>query len=128
MSQTFLRPIKWIASAKDDLKSFPAAVQDRMGYALYLAQAGKTHGEAKALKGFGPGVLEIVSNHDGNAFRAVYTVRFARAVYVLVAFQKKSKSGTATPKTVIELIKSRLRAATADYATSFGGDHPSAKI
>lgn len=84
----------------------PAEVQDEMGYALFEAQCGGTPLSAKALLGFGGRrVLEIVENFDGNTYRAVYTVRFAEAVYVLRAFQKKSKKGIATPKAEIELIK-----------------------
>jgi phage-related protein len=83
-----------------------------MGYALYVAQVGGKHHSAKPLKGFGgAGVLEIVSDKDGDTFRSVYTVRFANAVYVLHAFQKKSKRGAATPKSEMELIRRRLRAA-----------------
>jgi phage-related protein len=87
-----------------------------MGYALYLAQLGDKHLDAKPLKGFaGAGVLEIVADHDGDAFRAVYTVRFAGAVYALHAFQKKSTRGIATPKREIERIRQRLRQAQAHY-------------
>lgn len=95
-----------------------------MGYALYLAQLGDKHDHAKPLKGFGgAGVLEVVEDHDGKAYRAVYTVRFATVVYVLHAFQKKSKKGVATPKSEIELIKKRLEAAAADH-DEHGGDRP----
>jgi phage-related protein len=81
-----------------------------MGYALYVAQQGDKHRDAKPLRGFGgAGVLEIVSDHQGDTFRCVYTVRIAGSVYVLHAFQKKSKSGSATPKADIELIRRRLR-------------------
>jgi phage-related protein len=83
-----------------------------MGFALYLAQTGEKHLAAKPLKGFGgAGVLEVVEDHDGDTFRAVYTVKFASAVYVLHAFQKKSKSGIKTPQTDIDLIKQRLKLA-----------------
>ena len=81
-----------------------------MGYALYVAQLGDKHRDAKPLRGFGgASVLEIVSDHEGDTFRCIYTVRIAGAVYVLHAFQKKSRSGRETPKTEIELIKRRLR-------------------
>jgi phage-related protein len=91
-------------------------VRQVMGYALYLAQLGDKHLDAKPLKGFaGAGVLEIVADHDGDAFRAVYTVRFADAVYALHAFQKKSTRGIATPKREIERIWQRLRQAQAHY-------------
>lgn len=80
-----------------------------MGYALFLAQTGGKHPDAKPLKGLGgAGVLEVVDDYDGNAFRAVYTVRFEGAVYVLHAFQKKSKKGIKTPKHEIDIVKQRL--------------------
>jgi phage-related protein len=82
-----------------------------MGYAIYLAQCGQKHASAKALKGMGSGVLEVVSDHRSGTFRSVYTVRFADRVFVLHAFQKKSKSGIATPKADVELIKQRLKQA-----------------
>jgi phage-related protein len=101
-----------MGSSRKDYSAFPGAVQDYVGYALYFAQLGRKHDAAKPLKGFGDaGVLEVVTSHDGNAFRTVYTVRFARAVYVLHAFQKKSKAGTETPKQEIELARKRLKAA-----------------
>jgi phage-related protein len=109
-----LRPLIWLGGSKKDLKSLPAEVQDVFGYALYLAQAGDRHPDARPMKGFqGAGVLEIVDSFAGNAYRAMYTVRFADAVYVLHAFQKKSKSGIATPKEDVELIKRRLKDAAA---------------
>ena len=87
-----------------------------MGYALYQAQIGEKHGKAKPLKGFGgAGVLEIVADHVGDTFRAVYTVKFATAIYVLHAFQKKSKSGIKTSTEDLKLIRRRLSAAEADY-------------
>lgn len=83
-----------------------------MGYALFLAQTGKMHGDAKPLKGFGgAGVLEVVEDHQGDTYRAVYTVRFEEAVYVLHAFQKKSKQGRKTPPQEIEMVRRRLKAA-----------------
>ena len=86
-----LKPVQWVGSSKSDLKRFPDPVQNRMGFAIYQAQAGLRHRDAKPLKGFGSGVLEVVARHDGDAFRAVYTVRFETAVYVLHAFQKKAR-------------------------------------
>ena len=83
-----LNPVQWVGASKSDLKRFPDAVQDRTGFAIYQAQAGLRHRNAKPLKGFGSGVLEEVARHDGDTFRAVYTVRFETAVYVLHAFQK----------------------------------------
>jgi phage-related protein len=110
------KPLFWLSSTQDDLRAFPQEVRQVMGYALYLAQLGDKHLDAKPLKGFaGAGVLEIVTDHDGDAFRAVYTVGFADAVYALHAFQKKSKRGIATPKREIERIRQRLRQAQAHY-------------
>ncbi|AIE85948.1 Phage family protein [Fimbriimonas ginsengisoli Gsoil 348] len=87
-----------------------------MGYALYLAQSGDKPPSAKPLKGFGgASVLELVENYDGDTYRAIYTVRFEDAVYVLHCFQKKSKSGTATPQQDIELVRSRLRTAEEEH-------------
>ena len=106
-----LKPVIWLGDSLRELKTFPAAVQDEMGYAIYLAQRGDRHVSAKPLKGLGAGVLEVVTDHRGNTFRSVYTLRFADRVYVLHAFQKKSKSGIATPKADIELIKQRLKQA-----------------
>ena len=87
-----------------------------MGQALYAAQCGEEYPSVKALKGFGGrAVLEIVSPHEGDTWRTVYTVRFQDAVYVLHAFQKKSKRGIATPQKELELVKQRLAAAERDY-------------
>lgn len=92
-----------------------------MGFALYMAQIGRMHGSAKPLKGFGgAGVVEIVDDHQGDTYRAVYTVKFDSAVYVLHAFQKKSKKGIKTPQEEIELIKRRLKAAEIDYKSRSG--------
>jgi phage-related protein len=93
----------------------PESVQDTFGYALYLAQTGAKHDQAKALQGFGSaGVLEVIEDSIGSTYRAVYTVRFANAVYVLHCFQKKSKREIKTPKVELDTIKQRLRAAEAD--------------
>lgn len=98
------------------MKAFPDEVRGRIGHALHQVQSGQEPESAKALKGFGGrGVLELIEDYEGNTFRAVYTVRFSEAVYVLHAFQKKSKMGIATPKHVTDLIKSRLRDAERDY-------------
>jgi phage-related protein len=111
-----LKPLCWVASSKKDLLEFPEEVRREIGYALYFAQAGDKHPAAKPLKGFqGAGVLEVVEDHQGNAYRAVYTVRFSRVVYVLHAFQKKSKNGIASPQHEIELIKDRLKLAEVHY-------------
>jgi phage-related protein len=110
------KPVRWIGSSKDDLSEFPKEVRGRTGVALWQAQIGKMASYAMPLKGFGDaGVLEIVSDFDGATFRAVYTVRFAMAVYVLHAFQNKSKRGIATPKAELDLIDQRLKRATEDY-------------
>jgi phage-related protein len=106
-----------VGTSLEDLREFPAEVRYEMGHALYLAQCGDKHENAVPLKGYGgAGVLEIVANHDGNTYRAVYTVRFPEVVYVLHAFQKKSKRGIATPRKEIELIDARLKQAMADRA------------
>jgi phage-related protein len=113
-----IKPVSWIASSYKDFRAFPDPVQDAMGYALYQAQIGEKHASAKPLKGFGgAGVLEIVTDHVGDTFRSVYTVRFQTAIYVLHAFQKKSKSGIKTPAEDLELIRRRLNAAETDYET-----------
>lgn len=109
-----LKPLVWIRSSRKDLKAFPASVRDIMGYALFLAQAGDKHVAAKPMKGFGPGVVEIVEDFDRDTYRAVYTVRFADAVYVLHAFQKKSKRGARTSKSDLDLIRRRLKDVEAD--------------
>src|SRR6266550_2779610 len=89
------KPLFWVGSSKQDVRAFPTAVRQTMGFALWQAQEGKKHADAKPLKGFGgAGVLEIVEDDAGSTYRAVYTVRFVRAVYVLHAFQKKSKKGS----------------------------------
>jgi phage-related protein len=106
------KPLFWLGSSRKKLSAFPEEVKDVMGYALHLAQLGEKSPAAKPLKGFGgAGVLEVVDDHDGDTFRAVYTVRFADAVYVLHAFQKKAKSGIATPAKDLETIRTRLKAA-----------------
>lgn len=86
-------------------------MRNHVGFALYQAQMGSKHQDAKPLKGFGTGVLEVISDHQGNTFRTVYTVRLEQAVYVLCAFQKKAKHGIATPKTTMELVRQRLKRA-----------------
>src|SRR5271170_3848908 len=107
-----LKPVIWVGSSLDDLREFPDPVQDHVGYALYVAQRGGRHRDAKPLSGFGgAGVVEVVTDYRGDTFRAVYTLRYAGTVYVLHAFQKKSKTGRETPRRDIELIKQRLREA-----------------
>jgi phage-related protein len=107
-----VKPLYWVGSSKKDLMALPETVVDIFGYALYLAQVGGKHEQAKPLKGFGSaGVLEVVEDWEGNTYRAVYTVRFADSVFVLHVFQKKSKRGTATPKRELDLIRERLKVA-----------------
>jgi phage-related protein len=109
---TSLKPVIWLGSSRKDLRSFSGPVQDHIGYALYVAQCGGKHRDAKTLSGFGgAGVVEVVKDFRGDTFRAVYTLRYAGAVYVLHVFQKKSKTGRETPHRDIELIKRRLREA-----------------
>jgi phage-related protein len=112
-----LKAVVWIGAARADLSAFPEEVKDSIGFALYVAQQGGKHRDAKPLRGFGgAGVLEIVDDFDGGTYRAVYTVRFADRVYVLHAFQKKSKTGIKTPKAEIDLIGSRLKRAGEEHA------------
>jgi phage-related protein len=105
------KPLIWRGSSKTDYVAFPAAVQREMGYALFLAQMGERHATmAKMLKGFGGGsVVELRDSYAGGTYRAVYTVRFADAVYVLHAFQKKSKTGIKTPRAHMNIIEKRLK-------------------
>jgi phage-related protein len=106
------KPIIWVGSSRKDLRAFPEPVQGHVGYALYVAQRGGKHRDTKTLSGFGgAGVVEVVTDFRGDTFRAVYTLRYARAVYVLHAFQKKSKTGRETSRRDIELIQQRLREA-----------------
>lgn len=108
------RPLEWISSSHKDLMALPADVRRFFGYALSLAQAGDQHDAAKVLKGFGSaGVLEVVEHDRSGTYRAVYTVKFEEAVFVLHCFPKKSKSGIATPKEDIAIIHVRLKVAEA---------------
>jgi phage-related protein len=112
-----IKPVIWIGSTRADLASFPEDVKDAIGFALYVAQCGRKHADAKPLRGFGgAGVLEIIEDHAGDTYRAVYTVRLAGRIYALHAFQKKSKSGIKTPRAETELIKSRLKRAEEEHA------------
>lgn len=117
MTTPSIKPVVWIGSSRSDLSSFPEDVKDTIGYALYIAQRGGKHADAKPLRGFGgAGILEIVEDHVGDTYRAVYTVRLAGRIYVLHVFQKKSKAGIKTPKSEIELIKSRLKRAEEEHS------------
>ena len=107
-----LKSVMWVGSSRHDLRQFPERVRDHVGYALYVAQRGGRPRGARILQGFGgAGVLEIIREFSGDAFRAVYTVRYADAVYVLHVFQKKSRRGRETPRMDMELIERRLREA-----------------
>jgi phage-related protein len=119
MDKDILKPVRWIGPSYNHWKAFPDEVQDVMGYALYQAQQGKKAANAKPLKGFkGASVLEIVDDFDNSTWRAVYTVQFKEVIYVLHAFQKKSKQGIATPKADIKLINQRLKQAKLHYETN----------
>jgi phage-related protein len=108
------KPLEWIGSSYKDLMASPTKVRRFFGYALSLAQAGDQHDAAKALKGFGgAGVLEVVEDAAGGTYRAVYTVKFEEAVFVLHCFQKKSKRGIATPKEELDIVRARLKVAEA---------------
>jgi phage-related protein len=110
------KPLYWVGSSLDDLRALPAEVKDVFGFALHLAQWGDKHPDAKPLKGFkGSSVLEVVEDYDGDTYRAVYTVQFVNAVFVLHVFQKKSKRGIKTPKPDLDRIKQRLKLAEAWY-------------
>lgn len=109
------RPLLWIGSSRKDYGEFPSKVQETFGFELFLAQTGQHPPSAKPLKGMGSGILELIDVFDGDAYRAVYTVRFEAAVYVLHSFMKKSKQGIKTPQGDIELIKRRLRDAELHY-------------
>jgi phage-related protein len=114
------KPLFWVGSSRKDLLRFPTAVRMRLGVALGVAQFGGKHPDAKPWKGDGGGVLEVVEDHRGDTFRAVYTVRFEGAVYVLHSFQKKSKTGIKTSKADQDLIASRLKDAEQDYRGRYG--------
>ncbi len=105
-----MKPLVWVGSAKRDFDAFPARGKDDMGFALYLAQRGERHSHAKTLRGAGDAaIMEILEDHRSGTYRTVCTIRFDTAVYVLHVFQKKSKSGIATPKSDMKLIEQRLR-------------------
>lgn len=107
-------PVYWVGTSKEDVSEFPTEVKYAVGHALYEAQTGGKHQSVKPLKGFGgAGVLEIVEDNDGDTYRAVYTVKFNNAVYVLHAFQRKSTQGRKTSPGDIELIRDNLKAAQA---------------
>lgn len=111
-----MKRLFWMGSSLEDLKSFPEDIQDEMGHGLYLAQMGDRHNHAKTLSGFGNAkVIELRESDRTGTYRVIYTIEIADCVFVLHAFQKKSKSGIATPKSDIDLIKRRLKEAEAIY-------------
>jgi len=117
MDDKIVKPLEFVGSARKDLKAMPDTIKQVFGRALFLAQIGGKPVQAKPLKGYrGAGVLEIVEDHDADTYRAVYTVRFAEAVYVLHVFQKKSRAGIATSPRDLELIARRLKKAEETYA------------
>lgn len=111
------KPLVWIGPSKQELKGFPRDVQRVLGHALERVQHGLRPPQAKSLKGFkGAGVLELVEDYDSDTYRAVYTVRLAGRIYMLLAFQKKSKKGIKTPKHVLDLVRARLKEAERIHA------------
>ena len=114
------RPLHWVGSAKRDLLDFPEEVVDEFGYGLGVVQMGGHPPAAKPWKGEGSGVFELVENFRGDTFRVAYTVRFAKAIYVLHCFQKKSPSGIRTAQPDVDLIHERLKAARNDYEVRYG--------
>jgi phage-related protein len=104
-----LRPLVWMGDSRKNIREFPEDVQKSVGYALQLVQAGETPMEAKPFKGVGSGVYEIVKRYDTDTYRAVYAVKIGETVYVLHAFQKKSKRGIKTPQADVDLIKQRYK-------------------
>ena len=116
------KPLHWIGSSRKDLQAFPDEVVDNVGFALGVVQFGGRPPSAKPWKGLGPGVLEIVEDDAAGTYRAVYTVRFARAVYVLHVFQKKSPTGIRTALRDVRLIEERLKVAQEDYEARYGGE------
>ena len=112
------KPLFWEGASKKDFKEFPIPVQKDMGVALFVVQLGRTPDSSKPWKGLGSGVYELVEDHRGDTFRAVYTVRVGDAIHVLHAFQKKSKSGISTPQPDVHLIGKRLKAVLARHGLS----------
>lgn len=111
-----IKAVVWMGDSLANLREFPLVVRSEVGFALYQAQRGGKHVSVKPLKGFGgASVLEVVEDDDGNTYRAVYTVKFKEVLYVLHAFQKKSKHGSKTPQSDLDLINARLKQAQAHY-------------
>src|SRR5258708_21974494 len=116
MDETPLKTVVWVGPTRKELKEFPRPVQRAVGQALYVAQTGETPPDAKVMKGFGgAGGFELVEDHRGDTYRAVYTLRFATKIYVLHVFQKKSERGIATPQRDIGLIRARPKSAERMY-------------
>ncbi len=116
-----MKDVIWLGSSNDDVRDFPQEVREEVGFALFLAQRGDKAINAVPLVGFGNAMVpEIIVDHAGDTYRAVYTVQFEHAVYVLHAFKKKAKRGRQTPKSEIDLIKRRLKQARADYEAMYG--------
>jgi phage-related protein len=109
------KPLFWVASSLNDLLAFPEKVQRKIGAALSVAQFGGKHPSAKPWKGAGSVIFEIVGDYRSDAYRAIYTVKFGDAVYVLHAFQKKSPSGIRTPRKDVDLVARRLKQAQQEY-------------
>jgi phage-related protein len=119
-----MKPLHWIGSSLRDVRSFSAEVRSEVGFAIQLAQMGDKAANAIPMVGFGSAkVLEVIVDDDGNTYRAIYTVKFAKAVYVLHAFQKKSKHGIATPKHELDLIRQRLKNAEKHYKMTYEQIH-----
>ena len=115
-----MKPLEWLADTREELKGFPRQVQKEIGLALMAAQLGDKAPSAKPLKGYrGGGVLEVVENHDGDTYRAVYTLKFQGVVFVLHVFKKKSKRGIATPKKELDLIRRRLKTVNDHYKSAY---------
>ena len=114
------KPLHWVGSSKKDFLGFPETIVDDIGYALGAVQLGGHPASAKPWKGLGSGIFEIVEDDRSGTYRAVYTVRFRKAVYVLHAFQKKSPSGIRTVQSDVALVAKRLKAAKDDYEVRYG--------
>ncbi len=111
------KPVEWVGSSRKDIQSLPPRVRKQFGLALFKAQVGDRSPKAKPLSGFGgASVIEVVENFNTDTYRAIYTVRFQEAVYVLHVFQKKSRQGIQTPAKDIELVRARLKQAEVMYA------------
>jgi phage-related protein len=121
--EVHLRPLVWMGDSRKNVKVFPDEVRASVGYALQLVQAGETPHEAKPLRGIDSGVYEIVKRYDTDTYRAVYAVKIGERVYVLHAFQKKSKRGIKTPQSDIDLIKQRYKDAIAREQEIYGTDN-----